>query len=73
MQRRRLNTVVVAIATLTAGPLISIGFWAIDAYVVSAHRMLTPYERWETLPTFVAIGVVVGMVASALVVGSGRK
>ena len=70
---KRFGPFLTAGAALIAGPVVSIGFWALDVYVVSAEYYLTPYERKEALPAFVTIGVFVGVVVSALVAAIKRE
>ena len=59
---------IVPIVALLAGPTTAVLWWALGVYVIEADFYISNYERLETLPTFLFIGSIVGVVSFAVAV-----
>jgi len=70
-RRRKQSPIWTGLAPLIAflaGPAIVTVLWALDVYVVCRDCYVSSYERLETLPPALGIGVVAGLVGSIITV-----
>jgi hypothetical protein len=65
---RRNGTRWIPLASLFAGPGITLIWWAADVFVLNRNSYLLPSDAWELLLALMAIGIFVGVV-SAFVFG----
>lgn len=61
---RRRGSGVIVFLTVCAGPLVALGFWCVEVFVLRKESCATADRRLEELGFYLSVGFVVGLVVA---------